>query len=177
MRRKNGSLGEGSVYFRTKEKTGSGIATGVGVIEDPEEPIVADYISQNKKLVWDSVASVGFHSDALYYTLGENYAYLNLLEFGTSTNSVLWTHGNAFGGSGWKLSDGVKVEGLTLKMGLGKMDYEVVLLPDADREGNEEFAIAISNPMGKIELIGEAREAILNKFNIWEIINNKIKNM
>jgi hypothetical protein len=72
-----------------------------------------------------------------------------------STNTVLWTHGYGFDANGWKLSDGVKGAGLGLKMGLGKLDYEVVLLPDAEREGNEEVGIAISNPMGKIELNGE----------------------
>ena len=112
-------------------------------------------------MVWDSVAGIGFHSDALYYTLGENYAYLNLLEFGVSTNSVLWTHANAFDGNGWKLSDGIKPVGASLKMGLGKMGYEVALLPDAEREGNEEFGIEISNPMGEIELNGEIIPTVL----------------
>jgi hypothetical protein len=44
---------------------------------------------------------------------------------------------------------------------------------------NKDIDDIINTPLTneQIELIGEAREAILNKFNIWEIINNKIKNM
>ena len=70
------------------------------------------------------------------------------------------THAKGFDGIGWKLSDGVKVEpggGLIpeISIGLGKLDYEVFLVPDELREGNEELSVSITNPMGKIELNGE----------------------
>ena len=161
IRRKNGSLGEGAVYFRTVEEDGSGIASGANIPDDPEDPIEGDYISQNTRLVWNSIANIEIHSNANYYdSASNNYGYFNLLEFGVSTNTVLWSHAKGFDGIGWKLSDGVKVEpggGLIpeISIGLGKLDYEVFLVPDELREGNEELTVSITNPMGKIELNGE----------------------